>query len=111
MHRRRREEGGFPGFDRIRRELAEGSSRRRVGMRPEGRQPAREGTVVATPDGRAIGVVTSGGFGPSVNGPIAMGYVEAASAETGALVHLIVRGKPLPARIVQLPFFPHRYAR
>ncbi|MHB2166968.1 glycine cleavage system aminomethyltransferase GcvT [Alsobacter sp. R-9] len=111
MQKRRREEGGFPGFERIRRELAEGPSRKRVGILPEGRAPAREGTVVTTRDGRAVGVVTSGGFGPTVGGPVAMGYVETALAAPGTELALVVRGNPLPARVVPLPFVPHRYAR
>ena len=61
--------------------------------------------------GRAIGTVTSGGFGPTVDGPVAMGYVAAAAAEPDTEVQLMVRGKPLPARIVSLPFVPHRYHR
>ncbi|WP_284178353.1 glycine cleavage system aminomethyltransferase GcvT [Rhabdaerophilum sp. SD176] len=110
IQKRRREQGGFPGADRIRRELAEGPSRLRVGLLPEGRQPAREGTEIMA-NGRRIGVVTSGGFGPSVNGPVAMGYVETAFATPGTPVTLIVRGKELPARIAPMPFVPHRYFR
>lgn len=111
IQKRRREEGGFPGADRIRRELAEGVARRRVGILPEGKAPAREGTEIADAEGRVIGTVTSGGFGPSLGGPLAMGYVEAASAEVGAAVQLMVRGKALPARIVPMPFVPQRYFR
>ncbi|HEX2554015.1 MAG TPA: glycine cleavage system aminomethyltransferase GcvT [Microvirga sp.] len=111
IQKRRREEGGFPGADRVRRELAEGPRRLRVGLKPEGRAPAREGTPIVTPDGREVGTVTSGGFGPSVNGPVAMGYVERAEATPGTELHLMVRGKPLPARIVPMPFAPHRYKR
>lgn len=110
IQKRRREQGGFPGAERIRRELAEGPSRLRVGLLPEGRQPAREGAEIMA-DGRRIGTVTSGGFGPSVNGPVAMGYVEAAFAKSGTPVSLIVRGKELPARIAPMPFVPHRYFR
>jgi aminomethyltransferase len=109
IQRRRRAEGGFPGFERIRRELAEGPARRRVGIRPEGRAPAREGTEILSLLGERIGVVTSGGFGPSVNGPVAMGYVAAPYAEAGTPVSLMVRGKGLGAGIVALPFVPHRY--
>ena len=109
--KRRRTEGGFPGAARIQRELAEGPSRKRVGLLPEGRAPAREGTVITDNDGRRIGVVTSGGFGPSLNGPLAMGYVEAAHAVIGAPVMLVVRGKPLPATIAPMPFVPNRYRR
>jgi aminomethyltransferase len=111
IQKRRRAEGGFPGADRVRRELAEGPARLRVGLKPEGRAPAREGTPIMTPDGRAAGIVTSGGFGPTVNGPIAMGYVAREVAESGTELHLMVRGKPLPARIVPMPFTPHRYKR
>jgi len=114
IQKRRREEGGFPGADRVKRELKEGPSRLRVGILPEGRQPAREGTeVFAAENGqlRKIGVITSGGFGPSVSGPVAMGYVEAAFAKPETPVTLVVRGKELPARIHALPFAPHRYFR
>jgi aminomethyltransferase len=111
MQKRRREEGGFPGADRIRRELAEGPARVRVGLLPEGRQPAREGTEIQDAEGRKVGIVTSGGFGPSVGGPVAMGYVEPAFAAPGTAVQLIVRGKALPARVAPVPFVPNRYAR
>ncbi len=109
--RRRREEGGFPGAEVIRRQLAEGPPRRRVGLRPEGRAPAREGTEIADPAGEIVGRVTSGGFGPTVGGPVAMGYVTAAHARIGAEVALNVRGRSLPARVAKLPFVPHRYHR
>src|SRR5215211_2931678 len=102
IQKRRREEGGFPGAARIQRELRDGPARLRVGLKPEGRAPAREGTVVATPDGREVGKVTSGGFGPSVNGPVAMGYVARELATPGTELHLVVRGKPLPAQVVRL---------
>ena len=111
IQKRRREEGGFPGAARIQRELRDGPARLRVGLKPEGRAPAREGTVVATPDGREVGKVTSGGFGPSVNGPVAMGYVARELATPGTELHLVVRGKPLPAQVVPMPFAPHRYKR
>jgi aminomethyltransferase len=107
--KRRREEGGFPGAERILRELKEGPSKLRVGLAPEGRAPAREGAEIRSPDGRLIGAVTSGGFGPSVNAPVAMGYVEAGFAPAGTEVHLMVRGKALPARVAAMPFHPHRY--
>jgi aminomethyltransferase len=110
IQKRRREEGGFPGAARIQRELKEGPARLRVGILPEGRQPAREGTEIMA-GGRRIGTVTSGGFGPSVNGPVAMGYVEAGFAAPDTSVTLIVRGKELPARIRPMPFVPNRYYR
>ncbi len=109
--KRRRAEGGFPGAERIRRELAEGPRRRRVGIRPDGRAPAREGTAVLDAEGTTIGAVTSGGFGPTVGGPVAMGYVAAEAAEAGRPVSLPVRDKPRPATIVKLPFVPHSYHR
>jgi aminomethyltransferase len=111
IQKRRREEGGFPGDARIRREFAEGPARVRVGLVPEGRAPAREGTAITTADGRAVGVVTSGGFGPTVGGPIAMGYVAPEASAPGTALHLTVRGRPLPARVAALPFTPHRYKR
>jgi len=110
IQKRRREQGGFPGHERVRRELAEGPSRLRVGIRPEGRQPAREGSEILA-DGRLVGVITSGGFGPSIAGPVAMGYVERAFATLGQALTLMVRGKPLPAVVAPLPFTPHRYVR
>jgi aminomethyltransferase len=105
-------EGGFPGADRILRELAEGPSRRRVGLRPEGRAPMREGTEVyaAEASGAPIGRVTSGGFGPSLDAPMAMAYLPAGLTE-GTVVFGDVRGKRLPARVAPMPFQPTRYKR
>jgi aminomethyltransferase len=108
---RRRAEGGFPGADVIRRQLAEGTKRKRVGILPEGRQPARDHTEIQDTAGRSLGEITSGGFGPSVNGPIAMGYVETGAAAIGQPLGLMVRGKALPARVVGLPFVKHGYKR
>lgn len=109
--KRRRQEGGFPGFERVRRELAEGPARRRVGILPEGRAPAREGVEITDQDGRPIGAITSGGFGPTVEGPVAMGYVETAHATVGTGVHLVVRGKAMPATVAKLPFVEPGYKR
>ena len=109
--KRRREEGGFPGANRIQKELREGVGRLRVGIRPEGRAPAREGTAIVDEQGEAIGTVTSGGYGPSVGGPVAMGYVAAPYADPGTAVSLLVRGSPLSAKVVEMPFVPHRYHR
>jgi len=109
--KRRRAEGGFIGAERVLRELAEGPARKRAGIRPEGRAPARDGTIVTDMAGRRIGIVTSGGFGPSANGPVAMGYVETGFATAGTLVQLIVRDKPMLATIASLPFVPHHYKR
>lgn len=111
IQKRRREEGGFPGAARIQRELAEGAGRVRVGLLPEGRAPAREGAEIATPEGVVVGKVTSGGFGPTLNAPCAMGYVEKAHSTPGTRLDLIVRGKPLPAVVAPMPFVPNRYKR
>jgi aminomethyltransferase len=111
IQKRRREGGGFPGAARVLGELQKGPSRRRVGIKPEGRMPAREGAEIRAPDGSPIGTVTSGGFGPTVGAPIAMGYVAQPFAEPGTPAVLIVRGKELPASVVTLPFVPHRYWR
>lgn len=108
--KRRREEGGFPGAGRILKELAEGASRRRVGLRPEGRAPVREGAEIAI-DGEMVGTVTSGGFGPTIGAPVAMGYVAPAHAAADTKVELIARGRAQPAAVTKLPFTPHRYAR
>jgi aminomethyltransferase len=109
--KRRREEGGFPGAETILRQLREGPARKLVGIRPDGRAPAREHAEIQDTAGRPIGFVTSGGFGPTVGGPIAMGYVASAHAEPDTPLVLIVRDKPHPAHIVETPFVPHRYAR
>lgn len=109
--KRRRAEGGFLGAEKILRELRDGAPRKRVGLKPEGRAPARDGTEIRDDSGAVIGTVTSGGFGPSIEGPIAMGYVAANHAAPGTSVALTVRGRSLPARVVELPFFPHRYYR
>jgi aminomethyltransferase len=111
IQKRRRQEGGFPGADRIQRELAVGARRRRVGLDLAGKAPAREGAEITAPDGRPIGRVTSGGFAPSLGRPIAMAYVEPDFAAPGTDLNVIVRGTPLAARVTQMPFVPHRYFR
>jgi len=103
--------GGFPGADRILRELAEGPERLRVGLRPDGRAPMREGTALFAPDSTPVGTVTSGGFGPSVEAPIAMGYVAKAFAAPGTALMGEVRGKLLPVTVTDLPFRPSTYQR
>ena len=111
LAKRRRESGGFLGAEVILRQLRDGTARKRVGIKPEGRAPARDGTEIREAGGSVIGKITSGGFGPSVDGPIAMGYVAADHAAPGTTVSLMVRGTPRPARVVPLPFVPHRYYR
>ena len=103
--------GGFPGATRILLELAEGPERQRVGLRPETRAPMREGTALFDPDGTPLGEVTSGGFGPSVAAPIAMGYVAASLATPGTRLEGDVRGKRLPVTVCPLPFHPTTYKR
>ena len=111
IQKRRRTGGGFPGAARIQRELEQGPKRKRVGLKPDGRAPAREGTDVYALLGDRIGIVTSGGFGPSIDGPVAMGYVAAGYAEPGMPINLMVRGKALRGSVAPLPFAPHRYAK
>jgi aminomethyltransferase len=109
--KRRRSAWDFPGAAAIRDQFEHGAHRHRVGIRPDGRAPARALTDIVAGDGTAAGTITSGGFSPSLSAPIAMGYVRKDLAAEGTPLHLIVRGKPLPARVVALPFVPHRYAR
>lgn len=108
--KRRREAGGFPGAAVIAAQLAEGPPRRLVGVLPEGKAPARAGTEVMA-QGRVVGRVTSGGFGPTIGGPLALALVEAAVAAPGTPLDLMVRGVARPARVVETPFVPHRYKR
>ncbi|PTW99591.1 glycine cleavage system aminomethyltransferase GcvT [Pararhodobacter aggregans] len=111
IQKRRRTEGGFPGADRIQRELAEGPSRKRVGLLPEGRAPMRDGTALFDSETAEapVGTITSGGFGPSLQAPIAMGYVPTALAEPGTRLWGEVRGKRLPVRVAKTPFRPSTY--
>ncbi|PTW62245.1 aminomethyltransferase [Breoghania corrubedonensis] len=111
LQKSRREAADFPGAARILAEFNEGAVRKRVGFRLEGRAPAREGAEVLSADGARIGVLTSGGFAPTVGAPIAMGYVETGHAEDGTPVKIIVRGRELPARVSSMPFVEHRYYR
>lgn len=111
IQKRRREEGGFPGADRILTELADGPSRKLVGIRPDGRAPARQGTEIFSSGGHSIGAVTSGGFGPTTGGPVSMGYVESNYAGPGTSVILKVRNRELVGTIVELPFVTHNYKR
>jgi aminomethyltransferase len=104
-------EGGFPGAARILRELAEGPERLRVGLRPEGRAPMREGVALFAVDGTPLGNITSGGFGPSVEAPVAMGYVPAAFAKPGLGIEGELRGKRLPLTVAEMPFHPTTYKR
>ncbi len=107
----RRVQGGFPGAAVVQKQIADGPSRRRVGLKPEGRTIAREGAEIVDGAGKVVGKVTSGGFGPSLNGPMAMGYVERAHAASGTKLALMVRGKPVAADVVPMPFVKHTYFR
>ncbi len=109
--KRRRAEGGYPGASVVTRQLAEGAARKRVGLRPEGRMPVREGAALQDENGRQIGQITSGGFGPSIDGPVAMGYLAIDLAKVGQRVTALVRGKEVPCEVVKLPFVPHSFYR
>jgi aminomethyltransferase len=105
--------GGFPGAEAILEQLVKGAARRRVGLKPEGRAPVRHGATLyrSENDTAPVGVVTSGGFGPSLNAPISMGYVSRDAAMPGARLFAEVRGKRLPITVSTLPFVPTRYKR
>jgi aminomethyltransferase len=111
ISKRRRIEGGFAGWERLMAEIANGPVRRRVGLSVDGRQPVREGAMVVDGEGNEVGKVTSGGFSPMLEAPIAMAYVPAASAEAGSEIHLASRGKIFQAKVAPMPFVPHRYQR
>lgn len=103
--------GGFPGDDIVLDELAKGTAQKRVGLRVQGRAPVREGAELLDQDNKPVGRVTSGGFGPSVDAPIAMGYVDSALSAPGTSLFAVVRAKPLPVTVTTLPFILHRYVR
>jgi len=111
VSKKRRDARDFPGAARIARELAEGPSRIRVGLKVTEGAPAREGAEIADEGGEVIGKVTSGGFSPVLRYGIALGFVPPAHAEPGTRLNVIVRGKPQKAEVVKTPFVPHRYVR
>ncbi len=111
VQKHRRKGGNYFGAARVEADLANKQSKRLVGILPEGRAPAREHTEIQDMDGNTIGEITSGGFGPSIGGPVAMGYVTRANAKAGTDLNLIVRGKARPAKVVKMPFVPHNYYR
>jgi aminomethyltransferase len=110
ISKRRKAEGGFPGASLILDQLLNGAPRKRVGLSVEGRLPAREGATVWAGE-RQVGVVTSGGFAPSLNVPIAMAMVETAHAGDGTALDIDVRGKRIGARVVPMPFKQKNYVR
>ncbi|MEF0344097.1 glycine cleavage T C-terminal barrel domain-containing protein, partial [Pseudomonas aeruginosa] len=103
--------GGFPGAERIFAQQAQGVASKRVGFLPQGRMPVREGAEIVDAQGRAIGKVSSGGFGPSLNAPLAMGYVPNELAGLGSEVTAMVRGKPVTLVVSKMPFVTQRYYR
>ena len=109
--KRRRVAQDFMGAGPVMDQLANGPTRLRVGIRPDGRAPARAGTTIAATDGTGAGTVTSGGFSPTLQAPIAMGYVRRDLAAPGTPLDLLIRGTPQPAAVVPLPFVPHRYIK
>ena len=111
ISKRRREEGGFNGWDNIKKDLQNGVSKIRVGIKPFGRIIAREGAKIFSPDGKEVGVITSGTFGPSVNSPVAMGYIKRSFSEINKKILLEVRGKRYDAVVSQLPFYKKSYVK
>jgi aminomethyltransferase len=105
--------GGFPGADRILNELSNGAARKRIGVQPQGRAPMRGGTVLFSDQTseNPIGGITSGGFGPTIEGPMAIGYVSKENATIGTTIYADVRGKRLPATVVKMPFTPANFKR
>jgi aminomethyltransferase len=110
INKRRREQGGFAGAERILGALANGPAKKRVGLKIEGKMPAREGAPIFN-GASQIGVLTSGGFAPSLGFPIAMGYVTRDFAATGTPLEIEVRGKRIAATVTSMPFIPNRYHR
>ena len=110
IQKSRRERADFPGAAKILDQLANGPAEKRVGIRPLERAPAREGTEIQV-NGETVGIVTSGGFGPTVDAPVAMGYIRADLAEPGTQIELMVRGKARMAEVAALPFVEHNYKR
>ena len=111
ISKRRREEGGFPGYEKIKSDMNGQLTRLRVGIKPEGKVIAREGTKIFSEDNQEIGSVTSGTFGPTLNSSIAMGYVKYNFSKAGTKIFLEVRGKKHEARISELPFYKKKYVR
>lgn len=111
VSKKRRDARDFPGAARIAQELEAGVTRKRVGLKVLEGAPAREGAEIADETGAVVGVVTSGGFSPSLGAPIAMGFVPPALAAAGTKLKVIVRGKPQTAEVTAMPFVPHRYVR
>jgi len=106
---RRSANAGYLGAVRVASDLADKTTKRLIGILPDGADPARKGTEIQDGKGNTIGVITSGGFGPTVARPIAMGFVACEFTKSGTAVTLIVDGKVRPAKTVKMPFTPHNY--
>ena len=111
ISKRRREEGGFKGWENIKKDLQNGVSKIRIGVKPSGRIIAREGTKIFSSSNEEIGVITSGTFGPSVNSPVAMGYIKSKFSEINSKIFLEVRGKKHEAVVSKLPFYKKSYVK
>lgn len=111
IQKARREKRDFPAAEKILAQLENGPARLRVGIRPEGKAPVREGAELLSAEGQKIGIVTSGGFGPSIDGPVAMGYVESAYAHDGTKLQVMLRGQARPCEVAALPFYKPNYKR
>ena len=111
ISKRRREEGGFVGYSKIKSDINGRLNRLRMGIKPEGKIIAREGVKIFSKDNQEIGLITSGSFGPSVNGPVAMGYVKYDFSKPGTKILLEVRGKKCDAEVSELPFYKKSYVR
>jgi aminomethyltransferase len=111
--KRRRQDGGFAGAERVQRELREGPTRLRIGLKPTGRAPVRDGAPLYAGEtgGEPVGTVTSGGYAPSLSAPIAMGYVPRSLSQAGTRLFAEVRGQRLPVEVHDLPFVAHRFKR
>lgn len=103
--------GGYLGAEVIEQQIANGVARKRVGLLAQGRAPVREGAALVDVNGNSVGVVTSGGFGPTLAAPVAMGYVDIAAATAGTELNALVRGRQLPLKVAKMPFVPQRYYR
>lgn len=103
--------GGYPGAEVIFEQIETGVTRQRVGLLPQGKMPVRDGAAIVDGTSRVVGKITSGGFGPTLGGPVAMGYVETARAVVGTPLNALVRGKLVPIAVAKTPFVPQRYYR
>ena len=111
ISKKRRETGGFKGWENIKKDLQNGVSKIRVGIKPVGKIIAREGTKIFSQTGQEIGVITSGTYGPSVNSPVAMGYVKSKFSEIDKKILIEVRGKKYEATVSKLPFYKKNYVK